>query len=759
MESRRPKKPTDRNKVILIIQICIVTIIGAKLFYMQILRGSHYEAIAAKEHAGYTELPARRGEILIKDYHNNELFRIATNTTLDMVYADPTLVKNPQAIVETFTPLLFDAKEARTQDNQRLEEIAKKLDPLLPEEEKQKKLIPLTDEELQQQFKNDMSEQITTTTRPRIILATDIDAKIIEKINEKGLVGVEARDGMVAIYPPKITNLEYIAQALSGPLATAEEKIIKIISAKNRFVVLRKKLAPEISKQMREFLKKDKEKKFAGIGMQEEYYRYYPENTLAANLIGYVNNSGNGLYGVENSFNAKLKGKNGIFQTQKDSVGRQITVGQSVIQPAVDGDDIVLTIDRSIQMELDRILAEGTKNTRADSGQGIVMDPKTGRILAISHYPSFDPNDYGKVFEKEKIDLKPEEIQNLKPINEKTGEYYLILNAETGERINVFKETGPDGKNVYKKYKNMVGPEAYHNKIVSWEYEPGSVFKAIAMAAAVDDKDVTPDTLYNDIGPVKTDEYEIHNATEKYFGTITMRTVLEKSLNTGMSFVARKIGRNLFYNYIQRFGFGQKTDIELNDEVSGKVSPWTKWAESELITHSFGQGLTVTPLQMVNSYAAIANNGLLMQPYIVDEIREKNGRIIKNEPHSVHQVISPETAQIMKGMLMSAVENGVARHAQVAHHYVAGKTGTAQTYYKGKPLSGAGTTIGNIVGFAPMNDPQFVILIKLDKPRQSEWADLTAAPMFAKMADFLFDYYNIPPDKTTGINYGESLHE
>ncbi|MEK7545172.1 MAG: penicillin-binding protein 2 [Patescibacteria group bacterium] len=760
MQSRRPKKPIDRNKVMLIIYGLIGSIIGIRLFVLQVVEGNYYRAIAAKEHAGYTELPARRGEIYIKDYHNGDIFRIATNTTLSLFYADPTLVKNPQKVVDTFAPLLFDEKEAQELDRERLNEISKKLDPTLTEEDKKKALTPKTLEEMQKQFRDDMFTKITAVGRSTIILGTQIDAAVIEKIQKRGLTGINARDGQVVLYPEKIPNIDAIASILADDLDMSTAQIIKIVNTKNRYVVLKKKIDPTISQQMKDILKKDRtkssegEKLYAGVNLQEEYYRFYPEGSLAANMVGYVNNLGNGLYGIEGRFNTQLKGKNGIFQTKKDSIGRQITVGESLIQPAVNGDDIVLTIDRSIQMELDQLLAQTTKNTGALGGQAIIIDPKTGKILAMSHYPTFDPNNYGTVFEKEIVNFKPEEIENLKVVDEKAGQYSLLINKETGEKILVFKETKLDGTTIYKKYKNNMGPEAYQNKIVGWDYEPGSVFKAIAMSAAIDDKDVTPQTMFNDIGPVKTDEYEIKNATGKYFGLINMKTVLEKSLNTGMAFVARKMGKNLFYNYIKRYGFGTLTDIEFDDEHTGKIKPYTQWAESELITYTFGQGLTVTPIQMVNSYAAIANNGLMMQPYIVEEIRQKDGKVIKTEPHAVQQVISQETAQIMKAMLTSAVENGVAQHAGVEGHYLAAKTGTAQTYYKGKPLLGAGTTIVNIVGFGPIDDPKFTILIKLDKPKQSEWADATAAPMFSKLAAFLFDYFNIPPDKKGGGSSG-----
>jgi len=757
--------PADRPKIILIFQLGIVAIIILRLFWLQVIEHNFYKNVAAKEHYGYTELPARRGEILIRDYNSKDLYRIATNTTLDLIYADPTLIKNPEAVVETLAPLLFNLEEAREQDNARIEDARKKLEPILTEIEQQTEAIatakptitltetqqqtlqPLTNEQLKEKFWQDFRTKISSTTRTQIILGTDIDDSVIEQLKNKNLTGVDAHKGNITIFPLEMTDRTETLTTLGNLLNIPVSQIQKIINSKNRYVVLKRKTHPKISDEIKTILKKDKEKKFTGIGIQPEYYRFYPEKTLAANILGYVNTTGDGVYGIENKFNVQLQGKKGIFQTEKDSLGRQITVGDSVIQQAVDGDDIVLTIDRSIQMKLDKLIAKGVQDTRADDGLGIVYDPQTGKVLAISHYPTFDPNVYGKTFDKETINLKPEEVARLKAVNEKAGLYSLIIDNQTGVKIDIFKEVYRDGTVVYKKYKNKVGAEAFQNKAVAWPYEPGSVFKPLVMSAAIDDNDVNANTVYNDTGPIKTDEYTIKNALEKYYGSITMTTILEKSLNTGMAFIARKIGRNLLYNYIVKFGFASRTDIEFTDEAAGKVEHFTQWAESELITHAFGQGITVTPIQLISAYGALAKKGTLMQPYIVDEIRQADGKIIKNEPHAARQVISEQTANIITQMLVSAVERGVATHAGVPNHYIAGKTGTAQTYYKGKPLFGVGTTIANVLGYGPVVNPRFVILVKLTRPRQSEWADATAAPILSQMAEFLFNYFNIPPDK------------
>ncbi|MBD3360407.1 hypothetical protein GF366_01240, partial [Candidatus Peregrinibacteria bacterium] len=420
---------------------------------------------------------------------------------------------------------------------------------------------------------------------------------------------------------------------------------------------------------------------------------------------------------------------------------------------AVDGDDIVLTIDRSIQLKIEQILKEAVEYYRANSGQVLIMEPKTGKIITMAHYPTFDPNDYGNAFKKVEIEFTPEEMNSLYP-TEDEGVYNYYINEITLDKYIVFEEKDEEGNSQFYRYENFVGPEVYHNKIVSWPYEPGSVFKSIAMSIGIDDGDITPNTTYNDTGPIEVDwnpytesyDFKIKNS-DGYFGLVNMTTVLSKSLNTGMTFIAKKIGPALFYSYLEKFGFLDRTDIEFDSETTGKVEYWEDWSESELATHAFGQGITVTMIQLANAYCTIVNGGVMMRPYIVDEIRHDDGTVTENEPHEIRRVISEDTSAKMVAMLVNSTEEGVAKEAQVDSHYVGGKTGTSQTYKHGRAISGSGTTITSFAGLGPVNDPKFVILVKLDHPRENEWGSQTAAPTFSKIAEYLFDYYNIPPDK------------
>lgn len=753
MHNHQAKDIFNKINVFIVGSILITVIIIVHLFRLQVIAHSYYQQIATASQRGYVELPAQRGEIIIKDHNSGEEFPLATNTTLNLLFADPVIVKDPVAIADKLAPIIFSIEVQRAGDNERIEKTSRNLSPNLTEEEKNNLLKPLSDDELKEKFRTDMINKISSRKRPEILLTENLEPEKIQNIQTLNITGIKIIDTNIYAYPPEIQNASLTAQTLAPQLEIPAKNLEKILEGENRYVVLKRKLDPQTTKKIQQLIK-DNKKIFEGIGMKEEYFRFYPEGSLAANIVGYVNHEGTGQYGIESSLNTQLQGITGKLQTKKDSIGRQITVGESQLQAAVDGDDIVLTIDRSIQLYIEKILEEGVKNYQSDSGQILIMNPQNGAIIAMAHFPTFNPNTYGDVFKKVEIKLTQEEIKNLYPTKD-AGIYYFYTNAVTLDRYLIFEEKDESGIISYYRYENIRGPEVYHNKIVSWPYEPGSVFKPVAMSAAIDDGDVTPNTTYNDSGPIGVDwnkytgqfDFEIKNSEGRYFGIADMKTVIARSLNTGMTFVAKKMGPALFYSYLKKFGFLDRTDIEFDSENIGKIEYFEDWTESELATHAFGQGLTITTLQLVNAYGAIANGGVLMQPHIIEEIRHDDGSTTKAETKELRRVISEETSSKMTAMLIYSTESGVANRAQVAGHYIAGKTGTSQTYKHGQALSGKGTTIGSFIGYAPVSDPKFVIAVKFDYAKSSEWGSSTAAPTFSKIAEYLFDYYNIPPDK------------
>jgi cell division protein FtsI/penicillin-binding protein 2 len=433
--------------------------------------------------------------------------------------------------------------------------------------------------------------------------------------------------------------------------------------------------------------------KLTGLYFSDEPSRYYPERNLGSHILGFVGYDGDtklGRYGLEGYYNKELAGQRGYIKAEKDAGGQLIATAAQVWQPALDGSDLMLTIDRTIQYETCRQLDAAVQKNGADSGSIVILEPTTGAILAMCGSPDYDPNEYNKV---------------------------------------------EDAK-------------TFMNPVTQVPYEPGSVFKAITMAAALNEGKVTPDSTYTDTGEVKIGSYTIKNSDNKANGVQTMTEVLEKSLNTGAIYASQQVGAKKFVEYLKAFGFGQATKVDL-DEAVGNIDGPETLKDIYTATGAFGQGLTVTPLQLAAAYATIANGGKLMQPYIVDKIKQPDGTIIATAPHEVRQVISAQTSATLSAMLVRVVQNGHGQRAGVPGYFVAGKTGTAQI-----PDPETGTylkelTIGTFAGFAPVEDPKFVMVTQLVKPRDVQFAESSAAPLFGDLAKWLMLYWHIPPTNST----------
>ncbi len=712
--------------------VLLFVIIGVRLFDIQILDYEIYFAEAKAQHEKRSILPARRGKILVrKNYLTEETTPIATNNTLKMLFVDPLVLNYPK-----YNPNLPLDQQKKNNP----EVAASLLAPLLIhshcetiegcEIETDPSTWTTTEQVAVKAYEKELTRIFNQIERRRVILTSGLSQERIISINNAGLTGVWIEGDTILADPTQIVSVEHTAKMLSPLLNIDSEKIESWISRRpKRYVEITRKIVPEVTKMILE-LKSNPENKdiLRGIQLVDEHWRYYPEKNLASQVLGFVDSDGNGQYGIEGYFNHILKGKEGYIFGATNIRGQRILSDSLGISHARDGSDIVLTIDRVIQDAVEKIMEEDIKRYDADSGQIIVLNPKTGEILSMVNSPSFDPNEYGKSFLR--YEITPEQAEA-----DREDENY-------NHRIPTIIDEGR-----YYRYFNDWGPLVFRNRIISDIYEPGSVMKAVTMASALNADEVTPQTTYDDDGPVSVDEFKIRNADQIYAGKTSMIEVINRSLNTGIAFITKKMGRQVFYEYLQNFGFGQYTDIDLEGEEDGKVDHWTNWAESELITTGFGQGVTSTPLQMAIAFSTLANGGYLTKPMIVKEIRHPDGKIEVQSPKIIQRVISDETYQVIKSMLLNSVDNGVARGARLFGYTVMGKTGTSQTYKNGKALVGEGTTITSFAGFGPIKNPQFVVLVKYDYPRYSQWGSETAALTFRRVAEFLFSYYGIPPDR------------
>ncbi len=475
------------------------------------------------------------------------------------------------------------------------------------------------------------------------------------------------------------------AKILSQILGLSEQEILDKLSTNLAYIVLKRKISSLEEQSINN-------KKLAGIYTEKESLRYYPSHNIGSHLLGFVGHADDGLsgrYGIEYYFNNVLAGENGFLRAEKDPSGTWISLQDKETVPAINGDDLILTIDYSVQLKTCNELSEWVKKYQAEGGTVIISEVKTGAILAMCSVPDYDPNDYGKV----------------------------------------------------------TNPQLFKNPAIADQYEPGSIFKPITMASALDLNYVQPNTTYEDIGTLKIGGYKIQNSDYKTYGEQTMTQVLEKSLNTGAVFVANQIGNKALQKYVNMFGFGVPTEITLNGEAKGDIRALDKKSEIYLATASFGQGISVTPIQMLMAYGAIANDGKLMKPYIVKEIRKHNGEIIKTTPEVVRTSINASTAHVLSAMLTSVVDNGHGKRAGVNGYYIAGKTGTAQVAKKDSAGYEKDKLIGSFVGFGSMYNPKFVMLVKIDNPQGVRFAESSAAPLFGKLAKFLLNYYEMAPER------------
>jgi len=425
-----------------------------------------------------------------------------------------------------------------------------------------------------------------------------------------------------------------------------------------------------------------------GLGFEEYQKRFYPESSLSAQLLGFVGDDGQGqekgFFGLEGYYDNELRGKPGWRFFQQDALGRPMPIAEETEEKSVAGSNLFLNLDRSLQFLVEGRLKKGMAKYGALQGSVVIANPQNGAILAMASFPNYDQS-----------------------------QYYLF------------------------------DPELYRNPVISSSFEPGSIFKVIVMAIGLENGVVKPNDICPSCrGPKTIADYTIKTWNEKYYPDSSMTDIIVHSDNVGMVYVGEKIGASRFYEFLEKFGFGKKTNIDLQGEISPGLRGRKEWREIDLATASFGQGIAVTPIQMLTAVSVIANGGTLYQPQVVKKIFEDN-RSITIDPIKKSRPISGKTAKEITTMMVQAVERGEAKWARPEGYKIAGKTGTAQI-----PIAGhydPEKTIVSFIGFAPADDPKFVMLVTLAEPKTSPWGSETAAPLWFEIANDIFRLWGIPP--------------
>ena len=527
-----------------------------------------------------------------------------------------------------------------------------------------------------------------------------LEAELKNLASSTAVIATSTKETILAAYLKRLDKPGDVYEPLEGKKIDTE-KLLKLfaflgsttstpliasnLELRNGLVLFKK--SPDATSTVIERLK------IPGLGFDLGNFRYYPENEIASHVLGFVsyaNGDGNGKYGLEEFFNEELFGKYGSLKSERGGQDNVIIVNDREYIKPVAGSDLVLTMDRNVEFFACAKLKEAVKKHGAEGGSVIAVNPKTGAIIAMCSVPDFNPNDYNNV-------------------------------SDIG---------------------------VYNNPALFNQYEPGSVFKTVTMSIAIDQGKVSPTTTYKDEGqimingwpkPIKNSDFFTHGG----HGIVDMNTVLENSLNTGAIFAMRQVGPKVFADYVKDYGFGERTGIELGAESTGNIGNLLtdKVREIDAATASFGQGLSVTSLQMVIAYQAIANKGIIMKPYIVQAII-RDGKREETIPKRLRQVVSVKTAATISAMLVNVVEVGHSKRAYIDGYYIGGKTGTAQVAISGGYSTDKYTH--TFIGIAPIDDPAFVMLTKMDTPKDVEFAEGSALPLWTEIADFMLKYYQVP---------------
>ena len=480
--------------------------------------------------------------------------------------------------------------------------------------------------------------------------------------------------------PSKIADPVMASGQIAEILNLDRQTIFKKISEPKNFCWLARRISPDQAASVGNA-------GIEGIFLIKEPKRFYPNGELAAHLLGFVGVDANGLEGLENKYDEVLKGRPEKLAWARDAKGKKLFLRVEKSETKKNEYvDIILTIDNRIQYLVETHLKDAVLSKGAKGGIAIVMDPKTGEILALANEAGFNPNNI-----------------------------------------------------------NGLTPEKWRNRAITDYFDPGSTFKPFLVAGALEEKVVKEsDKFFCENGAFTIADHVIHEANGKRHGQLAVRDILKYSSNIGSVKIAQKLGKEKFYDYIESFGFGAKTGIDLPGESPGLVRPVQNWARVDTATIAFGQGVSVTAIQLITAVSAIANKGVLMKPYIVRGFADKNNRLIKlYTPTEVRKVISPEVAKRLTNMLTEVVgaADGTGKSARIVNVAVAGKTGTSQKFDFARGVYSSEKVRTSFMGFFPADDPQVAILVILDEPQSDKWGGVAAAPVFKNIGEQILNCF------------------
>ncbi|MGB6011187.1 MAG: penicillin-binding protein 2 [Desulfobacterales bacterium] len=489
----------------------------------------------------------------------------------------------------------------------------------------------------------------------------------------------------IAAHPPQIKNPKAAAESLAKALKINRNVLAKRLTSEKKFVWIKRKVTPKEAETVRNL-------NIDGLDFLREHKRFYPNKTLASQLIGFTDIDDNGVEGIEFYCNDDLKGAVSRYTVLRDAHGRGFEA-ENTADSDSSGKNLVLTIDSNIQYIAETTLAETVTKFSAKSGMAVVMATGTGAVLALAHFPLLNPN-----------------------------------------ALNEFEQ------------------ELWRNRVITDPFEPGSTMKIFSAAAAIESGSSSPNSIfYCENGEYRVGRHIVHDTHE--YGWLSLQQIIKYSSNIGAIKFSTKTGSEHLFRTLRNFGFGTKTGIDCPGETAGSLASFKKWTKIDAGTISFGQGISVSALQLIAATSAIANKGIFMKPYVVQAITDRNGRLIKSfAPSEGRRVISEKTAKTLTRIMQTVTtEGGTGVNAALEGYSVCGKTGTAQkignngTYANGKYIS-------SFVGFVPSEHPKVAVLVVIDEPKGQHYGGIVAAPGFRNIAQKTLAHMNLSPkSKTDGL--------
>ena len=741
-----------RELVVFLIFILAFLVIISKVFSYTVLHYDYYKDLADKQQIGKIEIPVTRWNIYTKNPNI-----LANSVSLNNLAIDPNAKWDPAKLIIFLRDIIYYEICEHKSENEcknNLEKFLKVLD--LEDFEYNKEYIL---EKITKKLQEKLQEKKVTS----VLIDDNIDNNTIINIKLAHLKWIYINENKLYVNPEEVDDIDKTAKILAKNTQIIEWRIKKLIKKREkRYNPIIKKLSIESSNKLEKYIQEEydalkrwiinkKDTIYSFIILEPIPRRNYPEKKLASQVVGFVDNSWKWQYGLEEYFNDILKWNKGYILAKVNIKWETINPIQFKYWDLYwKWANIYTTIDRNIQAKVEYFLEKWVKEFKANKGTVVVLNPKTWSVIAMANYPSFNPNEPGKVYELEKVNYAKyrDPIIDLKwyPIfvedSKNWKEYYY-----NSKKILLRKATEDELWNpaiTKYKFKNWFGPEVYRNWAISDLYEPGSIMKAFTVAIWLDSWEITQNSMYQDNWSVTIDQFKISNVSSKCLWYHTFGHALNYSCNVWMLRIAQKYWKVLAYEYLNNFWFWKKTNISLAWEVSSPIRELNHWSTSNLLTSSYWLWVSVTPLQMATAYSVLANWWVYIKPHIVDKIVYPDWKTLVYKPEENYRVLKPKTSRIITKMLVDSIQNWVAKNWNVEWYNLAWKTWTSQIASKWWYEKGQASTHASFAWFGPAEDPKFVIIVKLDRPRTSIYGWATSSKIFKNIASFLLDYYKIP---------------